>query len=130
MIENLPGIIGGLLVGIAGSAGIFLRRLSRDKLEISRDRAEGNLITDLIKQRDDARQERDEIETELLKLGTEADNCLEKVKDLLSKEQQLRIQNAMLSSLLERLAAALDNSKKDLATALLVASNQVPAPGP
>lgn len=125
MTENLPGIIGGLVVGVIGSTGIFLRRLSRDKLEISRDRAEGNLISDLIKQRDDARQERDEMESELMKLGTEADTCLEKIKELLSKEQQLRIQNAMLSSLLDRLSTALDTSKKDLALALTVAVNQV-----
>jgi hypothetical protein len=110
--------IGGGAVAILASAGLFLRRMSRDKLEIARDRAEGNLISDLIKQRDDARLERDKMEAELLKIGEEADTCLEKVKELLSKEQQLRIQNAMLSSLLERLAVALDSSKKELAEAL------------
>jgi hypothetical protein len=110
--------IGGGAVAIFASVGLFLRRLSRDKLEIARDRAEGNLISDLIKQRDDARLERDKMEAELLKIGEEADTCLEKVKELLSKEQQLRIQNAMLSGLLERLAVALDSSKKELAEAL------------
>ena len=62
-------IIGGGIIGAIGAAGLFLRRMSRDKLEIARDRAEGNLIEDLIKQRDDARKERDEMEAELLKIG-------------------------------------------------------------
>ena len=118
-------IIGGGIIGAIGAAGLFLRRMSRDKLEIARDRAEGNLIEDLIKQRDDARKERDEMEAELLKIGEEADTCLEKVKDLLSKEQQLRIQNAMLSNLLERLSAALDSSKQELAAALEKHQSQV-----
>lgn len=113
-----PAVIGGAIVAALGGAGIFLRRLARDKLELVRDRAEGNLIEDLIKQRDDARKERDDMEEELLKIGAEADQCLEKVKELLSKEQQLRIQNAMLTQLLEKLAAALDSSKAELASAL------------
>jgi len=113
---------GAILAGLVAYAGVFLRRLSRDKLEIARDRAEGNLITDLIKQRDDARAERDKMEAELQKIAEEADTCLEKVKELLSKEQQLRIQNAMLSQLLERLAAALDDSKVELAEALAKAN--------
>lgn len=122
MIETIPTAIGGTVVGLIAGAGLFLRRMSRDKLEIARDRAEGNLIDDLIKQRDDARKERDVMEAELMKIGEEADKCLEKVKELLSKEQQLRIQNAMLSNLLERLAAALDSSKAELAVALEKAS--------
>ena len=117
-----PGLIGGVIVALIGGGGIFLRRLVRDKLEVVRDRAEGNLIEDLIKQRDDARKERDVMEAELMKIGEEADQCLEKVKDLLSKEQQLRIQNAMLTQLLERLATALDSSKAELAAA--IAANQ------
>lgn len=113
-----PAIIGGSIVAALGGAGIFLRRLARDKLELVRDRAEGNLIEDLIKQRDDARKEKADMEVELLKIGEEADQCLEKVKELLSKEQQLRIQNAMLTQLLEKLATALDTSKAELAAAL------------
>lgn len=113
-----PTLIGGGIAAIVVGGGMFLRRFVRDKLEVVRDRAEGNLIEDLIKQRDDARKERDDMEAELLKIGEEADQCLEKVKELLSKEQQLRIQNAMLSKLLDRLAAALDASKAELAEAL------------
>ncbi len=115
---TIVGVGGATIVGVVASIGIFLRRFSRDKLEIARDRAEGNLIEDLIRQRDDARKERDEMEAELLKIGEEADACLGKVKELLSKEQQLRIQNAMLSNLLERLSTALDSSKEQLAVAL------------
>ena len=111
-------VIGGGVLAVLASAGVFLRSLSRDKLGIARDRAEGNLIQDLIKQRDDARKERDDMEAELLKIGEEADTCLEKVKELLSKEQQLRIQNALLTQLLERLATSLDESKKELAEAI------------
>ncbi|USV40971.1 hypothetical protein [Xanthomonas phage BUDD] len=113
-----PAIIGASAVAALGGATMFLRRLARDKLELVRDRAEGNLIEDLIKQRDDARKEKADMETELLKIGAEADQCLEKVKELLSKEQQLRIQNAMLTQLLDKLATALDTSKAELASAL------------
>ena len=116
-----PAIVGGSIVAALGGATMFLRRMARDRLELARDRAEGNLIEDLIKQRDDARKERDEMEAELLKIGEEADLCLEKVKDLLSKEQQLRIQNAMLSKLLSQLASTLDASKAELARSIGVA---------
>ena len=68
MEPTTTAIVGGTGAAIAALiayAGVFLRRMSRDKLEIARDRAEGNLIEDLIKQRDDARAERDVMEAEL-----------------------------------------------------------------
>lgn len=104
--------------GIVTAIGLLIKRLSRWKLDIARHHAEGDLISDLIKQRDDARQERDSMEEELMRIGDDADVCLEKVKDLLSKEHQFRIQNALLTNLLERLADSLDLSKRELSAAL------------
>lgn len=111
-------IVGSGALALVSWVGIFIRKFARDKLETARDRAEGNLIEDLIKQRDDARLERDTISQELQKLGEDADACLTQVRDLMVKEQHLRIQNQMLSHLLEKLGEALDQSKSELEKAL------------
>lgn len=115
MIAELPAVgVGGGILGLILGGGLLLRRWSKDRLEIAKDRAEGDLIGDLIRQRDDARAERDEVKKELETLALESEESMSKIREMTAQLQQLQVQNSLYMNLTQRLSAAIENSRDQL----------------
>ena len=94
-------LIGGLIIG----TGLLVRRWSRDKLEIAKDRAEENLMQLLIQQRNDALAEVTNLKNDLVSIAEENEDAIETIRDLTTKNEQMRSQLSMLTTLVRRLAA-------------------------
>lgn len=105
MIEGLLPAIGTGVVSIIVGLGIMIRRWSRDKLEIAKDRAEENLIDHLIQQRNDALTEATDLKKELIAIAEENEKVVDKVRQLSSENIQYKSQLKMLNILVKRLAA-------------------------
>lgn len=56
LMQTIAGV-GAAGIGLAGSAALLRRRLSRDKTEMVKDRAESTIVELLLKERDQARDE-------------------------------------------------------------------------
>ena len=93
--------IGGTFLGI----GLLIRRWTRDRLEIAKDRAEQNVYQLLIQQRDHALAEVMSLKVDLAAIAEENEDAIETIRELTTKNEQMRAQVSMLSALVRRLAA-------------------------
>ena len=105
MIEGILPALGTGIIGMIVGVGIMIRRWSRDKLEIAKDRAEENLIDHLIKQRNDAMVEATDLKKELISIAEENEAAVGKIRQLSSENAQIKSQLRMLNILVKRLAA-------------------------
>lgn len=106
------------VMGLITGLGLMARRWSRDKLELAKDRAEADLINDLVRQRDYERDLRKSAQEELNKVAIEADQALQTVRELTAKTTTQSAQIDLLTSLVKRQAATLETAKAQLQAAL------------
>lgn len=105
MIESIAALVAPGLVGLLAGGFYLLRRWSRDKLEIAKDRAETDVLTHLIRQRDEAVQEAAALKLELIAIADENEEAVESIRQLTSQNEQMKSQIRMLNILVKRLAA-------------------------
>lgn len=105
MIETIaalaiPGAIGVL------TGGIFLmRRWSRDRVEMAKDRVETDVMAHLMRQRDEAVLEATKLKEDLLEIAVENEEAVEQIRQLTTQNEQMKSQIKMLNILVKRLAA-------------------------
>lgn len=111
-IGTIIGGIGGLAV--AGFSGFFFarRRMSRDGVELVKDRSEINIIEQLEKQRADAIVERDSILAQKTILEQEKTALFDQLRDAKLQMEGLTEHVELLEDLTTRLQKALDNASK------------------
>lgn len=119
MIEGgvITAAIAGL-AGIIGTVGLYARKFSRDRLEIAKDRAEIDLVTELVRQRDEARNESKRLTEELASLAAENDTAMNTIRGLTSQVEMLNARTSMLEHLTNRLTSALDAATEQLTKAM------------
>ena len=111
-------IITGLITAATTLGGIALalkRKVSRDTVEIVKDRAEESVITHLEKQRDKAFEDSSKLQVKLQVSETERMEAIAKVTKLTMEVQHLTSQVKILKDLVDRLGDNLDSTKGDLA---------------
>ncbi len=116
---DINTIITGLLTAATTLGGIALalkRKVSRDTVEIVKDRAEESIITHLEKQRDKAFEEASKTHTKLQISETERMDAVAKVNKLTLEVQHLTSQVKILKDLVDRLGDSLDETKNELTT--------------
>lgn len=105
MIETIaalaiPGAIGVL------TGGIFLmRRWSRDRVEMAKDRVETDVMAHLMRQRDEAVLEATKLKEDLLEIAGENEEAVDQIRQLTTQNEQMKSQIKMLNILVKRLAA-------------------------
>lgn len=108
----------GTILGALGAVGsgvlLARRKISRDMLEIAKDRAEIDIINILKSQRDDAVNERNQAHQDLLNANSEKLAALAKIHQLEVEIGQLRQRVTILKQLVGRLSTALDMTKDQL----------------
>lgn len=104
-IEAFASLVVPGVVGLLAGGFYLLRRWSRDKLEIAKDRAETDILTHLIRQRDEAMQEATTLKNELIAIADENEEAVEQIRQLTSQNEQMKSQIKMLNILVKRLAA-------------------------
>lgn len=114
LISELSTILGTALFTLVVTLLGIRRRASRDKAEITKDRAEESVITHLEKQRDKATTERDELYARLRAADNEKSDALNRVLKLTSEVEHLSGQIKILKNLVEGLGSSLDQTKKEL----------------
>lgn len=82
----------------------LIRRLSRDKTELVKDRAETDVIELLSEQRTTALEEVRQLKLDLELIAEENEAAIEKIKLLTTQNAQLKSQVALLNTLVGRLA--------------------------
>ena len=111
-------IITGLITAATTLGGIALalkRKVSRDTVEIVKDRAEESVITHLEKQRDKSFEEASKLQVKLQVSESERMEAVSKVTKLTMEVQHLTSQVKILKDLVDRLGDNLDSTKGDLA---------------
>lgn len=115
MISEISAGIAAIASAIGGAIGgwmLFRRKLSKDDVEITKDRAEVEVITLLRTQRDEAFSrmliEADRREKAELK----AQESTEQMDKLVYEVSQLKTQIAVLRQLVTRLAHSLEEAKR------------------
>lgn len=106
--------IGGTIVALITGAGIFVRRFSRDKLELAKDRAEEDLITHLRDQRDFAISERDKALMELASTKAELASIQAQIYETKKVNSTLAVQVDMLNKLVSKLTESIERTKSHL----------------
>lgn len=115
------GVIAAAATGIGGiiaAIGLYARRFSKDRLEIAKDRAEIDLVSELIRQRDEARTEKQKLTDELNALAEENEQAMNTIRGLTSQVELLNARTSMLEHLTKRLTAALDAATEQLTKAM------------
>lgn len=97
------GLVGAVMTVALALAGL-IRRLSRDKNELVKDRAETDVITLLERQRSDALAEVRQMKADLELIAEENEMAIEKIRELTATNTQLKSQVALLNILVTRLA--------------------------
>lgn len=111
---DLNTVITGLLTAATTLGGIALalkRKVSRDTVEIVKDRAEESIITHLEKQRDKLVEETSKLSTKVQVCESERLEAISKVAKLTIEVQHLTSQVKVLKELVDRLGDNLDNSR-------------------
>jgi vacuolar-type H+-ATPase subunit E/Vma4 len=114
---DLNTIITGLITAATTLGGIALalkRKVSRDTVEIVKDRAEESVITHLEKQRDKAFEESSKIQVKLQVSEAERMEAISKVAKLTLEVQHLTSQVRILKELVDRLGDNLDDCKGNM----------------
>lgn len=100
-------ILGSAILGL----GLMIRRWSRDRLEVAKDRAEQNVIQLLIDQRDHAISEVTSLKNDLIAIAEENEEAIATIRDLTAKNEQMQTQVQMLTTLVRRLASVQGTSQ-------------------
>jgi len=100
---EIIGIAGGLITVMIAFAG-FIRRLSRDKTELVKDRAEADVIELLTQHRREALAEVQRMKIDLEMIAEENEIAIEQIRNLSAQNTQLKSQVALLNILVTRLA--------------------------
>lgn len=100
---EIVGIAGGLITVMIAFAG-FIRRLSRDKTELVKDRAEADVIELLTQHRREALAEVQRMKIDLEMIAEENEIAIEQIRNLSAQNTQLKSQVALLNILVTRLA--------------------------
>jgi chromosome segregation ATPase len=114
---DLNTLITGLLTAATTLGGIALalkRKVSRDTVEIVKDRAEESVINHLEKQRDKAFDESSKLQVKLQNSESERLEAISKVAKLTIEVQHLTGQVKLLKELVDRLGDNLDDCKGNL----------------
>lgn len=108
------GSLGGLMVAGVGGFMFARRRLSRDGVELVKDRAEINVVEQLTKQRDEALAEKN-MATDEKNSSRQEMEALRKDLEIAKKQvEDMKAQTELLEELTGRLGVALENAKKQM----------------
>lgn len=114
VIGTLTGYtLAGLGTGITAFF-VMRRRMSRDGVELTKDRAEINIVDILTKQRDDAIAEKEIVKNDLNTLSTRREEMREEIEKLKKEVERLQGQLRISQKLCEKLSLTLDEAKKQL----------------
>jgi chromosome segregation ATPase len=113
-ITQIAGGAAAVVTGIASAILVTRKKLSNDSVELTKDRAEENIIAVLERQRDQAYLENDKLRDRLDKAVNEKDEALSKVSDLTREVENLSGQVRILKELVERLGVSLDTTRQQL----------------
>lgn len=109
-----PSNIGSAIASAVVTFLVLRRKLSKDKLEIQKDRSEINLIDHLETQRDSAIEERDNALAKLSLNESVIRNGEAKIEQLTEQVIQLTSQVGLLRQIIDRLSDTLDATKFEL----------------
>lgn len=116
--ETLVAVLGGF--GALGTGLMLVRRkLSRDGVEVTKDRAEIDIISHLRKQRDDALQELTAATGEAEDAVKGRNLAIAQVLELSHEVAMLNDQALLMQELIDRLSDTLDATKAKLTEILL-----------
>jgi len=113
-VSQIAGGAAALITGVASALFMVRKKLSSDHVEITKDRAEENIISALERQRDQAFAEVDKMRDRMDKAIEEKDLALSKVSDLTREVENLSGQVRILKDLVERLGKTLDDTRGQL----------------
>jgi hypothetical protein len=103
---DLTTFLGGAFLSAVLGAFVFLRRISKDRLELAKDRAETDVIDLLIRQRENALAEVKALKADMMSVGGENKSAIETIRKLTVQNAQLKSQTALLQILVNRLTAS------------------------
>lgn len=113
-LSQIAGSAAAIITGIGSAILVARKKMSSDKVELTRDRAEENIISALERQRDQAYLENEKLRERLDKVVMEKDEALSKVSDLTREVENLSGQVSILKQLVERLGNSLDVTRGQL----------------
>lgn len=108
------GSLGGLIVAGVGGFMVARRRLSRDGVELVKDRAEINVVELLTKQRDEALAEKNQAYEERNSILQEMEALRKELEVAKKQVEDMRAQTELLEELTGRLSMALEKAKKQM----------------
>lgn len=104
MNELVIGSVAGAVISACLAIAGLVRRFSRDKTELVKDRAETDVIELLTQQRREALAEVRQMKVDLEMIAEENEIAIEKIRNLTASNTQLKSQVALLNILVTRLA--------------------------
>lgn len=110
----IVGSLGGLTAAGVGGFMFARRRISRDGVELVKDRAEIDVVEQLIKQRDEAISERITVTEEKKTLRQEIENMRRDLDIAQRQVDDMKAQTELLEELTGRLSVALEVAKKQM----------------
>lgn len=102
-----------LLTGVGGWMAAR-RKVSRDGVELTKDRSEISIIDLLTKQRDEAISNTNDLTEKLKETSAEKQACVDQVSQLKQDITKLNQQLRLMNSLVKRLSGTLDYTKSEL----------------
>lgn len=102
-----------LLTGVGGWMAAR-RKVSRDGVELTKDRSEISIIYLLTKQRDEAISNTNDLTEKLKETSAEKQACVDQVSQLKQDITKLNQQLRLMNSLVKRLSGTLDYTKSEL----------------
>ena len=111
------GILGTILAGLGGVASGFFaarRKISKDSVELAKDRAELDVLGLLTKQRDEAIEEIKAKKAEILQSEIDKKTAIQRSAQIEHELIQLRQKVALQKQLISRLSSTLDLTKQEL----------------
>lgn len=115
--QTIATAVGGIVSAVvAVGTGVMMarRKLSKDTLELAKDRAELDILTHLTTQRDDALKAKQTIQSEMMQADLDKKSAMAKTTQLEQELTQLRQKVALLKQLVSRLSSALELTKQQL----------------
>lgn len=119
--ETAATIIGTLISGVVATASGILfarKRLSKDSVDIAKDKAELDILTHLKSQRDEALEAKKTLQAEAMQADIDKRSAIARALQLEQELNQLRQKVSLLKQLVSRLSAALDLTKNQLKSIL------------
>ncbi len=116
-LSTIGSALGYVAVSLVTGVGAWMtarRKMSRDGVELTRDRSEISIIELLTKQRDEAVQGNHDLTERLKQVSVEKQERAEEVIQLKQDITKLNQQLRLLNSLVKRLSSTLDITKSEL----------------